>query len=124
MPIIFISKSTIKVQENIKILHLDLNDPSLYNFSMMNPYLSQIFDDSLIVAKIQRRLPYLFQLAELESKRGKQTGMEVGTLRERIIIALLMYKFGEDNIETEIPITEPEVDVRLFQYPARPNSLE
>ena len=43
--------------------------------------------------------------------------MEVGSLRERIIIALLIYKFGETNVETEIPITEPEVDVRLFGEP-------
>jgi hypothetical protein len=27
---------------------------------------------------------------------------------------LLIYKFGEANVETEIPITEPEVDVKLF----------
>jgi len=43
--------------------------------------------------------------------------MEVGSLRERIIIALLIYKFGETNVETEIPITEPEVDVKLFGKP-------
>jgi hypothetical protein len=43
--------------------------------------------------------------------------MEVGSLRERIIIALLIYKFGEANVETEIPITEPEVDVKLFGIP-------
>jgi hypothetical protein len=43
--------------------------------------------------------------------------MEVGSLRERIIIALLIYKFGEASVETEIPITQPEVDVRLFGKP-------
>ncbi len=43
--------------------------------------------------------------------------MEVGSLRERIIVALLIYKFGEANVETEIPITEPEVDVILFGKP-------
>ncbi len=31
--------------------------------------------------------------------------------------ALLIYKFGEANVETEIPITEPEVDARLFGEP-------
>ena len=40
--------------------------------------------------------------------------MEVGSLRERIIVALLIYKFGGVNVVTEIPITEPEIDVRLF----------
>lgn len=43
--------------------------------------------------------------------------MEVGSLRERIIVSLLIYKFGEDNVETELPITEPEVDVKLFGKP-------
>jgi hypothetical protein len=40
--------------------------------------------------------------------------MEVGSVHEKIIVALLIYKFGEANVETEIPITEPEVDVKLF----------
>lgn len=43
--------------------------------------------------------------------------MEVGSLRERIIVALLIYKFGEKNVETDIPITEPEVDVKVFNNP-------
>jgi len=43
--------------------------------------------------------------------------MEVGSLRERIIVALLIYKFGEENVKTDIPITEPEVDVKLFNQP-------
>ena len=43
--------------------------------------------------------------------------MEVGSLRERIIVALLVYKFGEDNVEKEIPITKSEIDVRLFGEP-------
>ena len=43
--------------------------------------------------------------------------MEVRSVRERIIVALLIYKFGEANVETEIPITEPEVDAKLFGKP-------
>lgn len=76
-----------------------------------------LFTDKNLVDKIQKRLPYLFQIAELESSRAGRTGMEVGSVRERIIVALLVYKFGEQNIETEIPITEPEVDVKLFGKP-------
>jgi len=76
--------------------------------------LTELFTDKNLVEKIQKRLPYLFQIAELESSRAGRTGMEVGSVRERIIVALLIYKFGESNIETEIPITEPEVDVKLF----------
>jgi len=83
----------------------------------MSRYLVEIFEDEELVGKIRRRLPYLFQLAELESSRAGKTGMEVGSLREKIIVALLIYKFGEANVETEIPITEPEVDVKLFGDP-------
>jgi len=43
--------------------------------------------------------------------------MEVGSVRERIIVALLIYKFEEANVETEIPITEPEVDAKFFEEP-------
>jgi len=83
----------------------------------MSNRLADIFEDGKLAAKIQRRLPYLFSLAELESSRAGKIGMEVGSLREKIIVALLIYKFGEANVETEIPITQPEVDVRLFGQP-------
>jgi hypothetical protein len=79
--------------------------------------LIEIFTDRNLEEKIKKRLPYLFQLAELESSRAGKTGMEVGSVRERIIVALLIYKFGEANIETEIPITESEVDAKLFGEP-------
>jgi len=57
--------------------------------------LIEIFADKNLVEKIKKRLPYLFQLAELESSRAGKTRMEVGSVRERIIVALLIYKFGE-----------------------------
>lgn len=79
--------------------------------------LIEIFEDEKLVEKIKNRLPYLFQLAESESSRAGKIGMEVSSVRERIIVALLIYKFGEANVETEIPITEPEVDARLFGMP-------
>lgn len=83
----------------------------------MSSRLIEIFEDRELVEKIKRRLPYLFQLAELESSRAGKIGMEVGSVRERIVVALLIYKFGEANVETEIPITEPEVDAKLFGAP-------
>ncbi|MCL0035172.1 ThaI family type II restriction endonuclease [Thermodesulfovibrionales bacterium] len=83
----------------------------------MSSKLIEIFEDTKLVSRIKNKLPYLFQLAELESSRAGKIGMEVGSLREKIIIALLIYKFGEVNIETDIPITEPEVDVKLFGIP-------
>lgn len=83
----------------------------------MSNRLTEIFEDKKLIEKIQRRLPHLFQLAEIESSRAGKIGMEVGSVRERIIVALLIYKFGEANVETELPITEPEVDVKLFGSP-------
>ncbi|NQU05893.1 MAG: ThaI family type II restriction endonuclease, partial [Calditrichaeota bacterium] len=74
----------------------------------------EIFQNKETIEKVQAKLPYLFQLAELESQRAGKIGMEVGTLREKILVSLLIYKFGERNVETEIPITESETDALLF----------
>jgi len=59
----------------------------------MSSRLIEIFEDVKLVNRIETRLPYLFQLAELESSRAGKIGMEVGSLRERIVVALLIYKF-------------------------------
>lgn len=83
----------------------------------MNNKLIEIFTDASLINKIKRRLPYLYQIAELESSRAGKIGMEVGSVREKIIIALLIYKFGESNVNTDIPIIEPEIDVELFGQP-------
>ena len=83
----------------------------------MSDRIVEIFEDEKLVRRIKKRLPYLFQLAELESSRSGKIGMEVGSVRERIIVALLIYKFGEINVDTNIPITESEIDVRLFGSP-------
>ena len=83
----------------------------------MDSRLKEIFEDKELKAKIQKKLPYLFSIAELESSRARKIGMQVGSLRENVIIALLIYKFGEENVETGIPITEPEVDLKLFGQP-------
>ena len=83
----------------------------------MNSHLMEIFEDQKLKAKIRSKSPYLFRIAELESSRAGKIGMQVGSLRENIIIALLIYRFGEESVETEIPITEPEVDLKLFGQP-------
>jgi len=83
----------------------------------MNDLIRQLFDDEKMVGKIRAKLPYLFQMVEMESSRAGKVGMEVGSVREKIIVALLIYKFGEINVKTEIPITEPEVDVEVFGNP-------
>ncbi|MDI6815221.1 MAG: ThaI family type II restriction endonuclease, partial [Dehalococcoidales bacterium] len=61
----------------------------------MTDHLAEIFEDEALTGKIKKRLPYFYQLAELESSRAGKIGMEVGSLREKIIVALLIYKFGE-----------------------------
>lgn len=42
----------------------------------MSNRLKEMFEDEELVEKIKRRLPHLFQLAELESSRAGKTGME------------------------------------------------
>jgi hypothetical protein len=79
--------------------------------------ISELFQDEQIVQKIKDKLPKIFLLAEMESQRAGKIGMEVGTLRERILVSLLVYRFGKENVKTEIPITEPEEDVRVFDKP-------
>jgi hypothetical protein len=83
----------------------------------MHEKLLELFTDKSTVQKIQNKLPKLFYLAELESSRAGKIGMEVGSVREKILIALFIYKFGESNVDADIPITEPEVDVKVFNNP-------
>ena len=79
--------------------------------------LSDLFHDEQLVLRIQSRLPKLFQMAEIESSRAGKVGMEVGSLRERIIVALLIYAFGKENVKTEVAITAKETDVFVFSSP-------
>jgi Restriction endonuclease ThaI len=79
--------------------------------------IKKLFTDEVLITKIQKRLPELFQIAELESSRAGKIGMEVGTIRERIIAALLIHKLGKENVNTNIPITETEVDIFVFGKP-------
>jgi len=89
----------------------------------MCDHIKELFENREIAEKISIRLPYLFQLAELESSRAGKIGMEIGSVRERIIISLLIYKYGEENVDTNIPITEPWVDVKLFKSPISIKSI-
>lgn len=76
-----------------------------------------IFNDAELRMTIQRKLPKLFQIAEIESSRAGKIGMEVGSLRERILVALLIYYFGEKAIDAMIPITQTQIDVRITSEP-------
>ena len=73
--------------------------------------IKELFIDNTTISEIQAKLPRLFRIAEIESSRAGKIGMEVGSLREKVIGGLLIYKFGEVNVNTEIPITESETDV-------------
>ncbi|MBM3467578.1 MAG: type II restriction endonuclease subunit R [Alphaproteobacteria bacterium] len=79
--------------------------------------MDQLFQDLSILKKIQKKLPILFQLAEINHQRNGKLGMEIGSEREKIVIALLIYQFGEENVTTNIPITENETDVIIFKEP-------
>lgn len=79
--------------------------------------ITDLFTDIIIIDKIQKKLPSLFQIAELDNSRDGKLGMEIGSARERIIVALLMYYFGKENINTNIPITQNETDVMVFNRP-------
>jgi hypothetical protein len=79
----------------------------------MNNHISELFLDSRIIKKIQDKLPKLFLLAELESQRAGKVGMEVGSLRERVLVSLLIYKFGEKNVETELPFIDKKINIKV-----------
>lgn len=79
--------------------------------------IDKIFYDLNVVSKIKKKLPTLFQLAELDNSRDGKLGMEIGSARERILIALLIWQFGIKNVITNIPITKNETDVILFNEP-------
>jgi len=83
----------------------------------MNNKINEIFEKKEIIQKIKSKLPYLFQLAEIDNSRDGKLGMEVGSARERIVIAMLIYNYGEENVKTDIRITEKETDVIVFDKP-------
>jgi restriction endonuclease ThaI-like protein len=62
-----------------------------------NSPLFSIFEDTTTVEKIKKRLPHLFWLAMIDSSRAGKAGMQIGSAREAIIIALPIYKFGEQK---------------------------
>ncbi|MEP9410372.1 MAG: ThaI family type II restriction endonuclease [Candidatus Brocadia sp.] len=56
----------------------------------MNSRVIEIFEDEVLRERIKSKLPHLFSIAELESSRARRVEMEVGSLREKILIALLI----------------------------------
>ena len=72
---------------------------------------TDLFSDKDTIKLMQSKLPTIFEIAEIESSRAGKIGMEVGSLRERALTALLILKFGKSNVNSNIPIMTPEVDV-------------
>jgi hypothetical protein len=91
-------------------------DPAMKPMDSGKP-LDELFGDQRLCEKICLKLPLLFDLAEQQASRGGRVGMAVGTLREQILIALLIYKFGEAGVDLDIPIAQHEVDVRVLGHP-------
>lgn len=81
-----------------------------------NP-VKELFSDAHLVSRIKSKLPKLFHIAELESSRAGKVGMEVGSVREKVIIALLIHKYGKESVNTNIQITEAETDVIVNGVP-------
>ena len=82
-----------------------------------NSQLQELFKKEKYIKKIQEKLPELFQLAREESSKDNKVGMQVGSLRENIVIALLIYVFGESSVSTDMSITKKEVDVSVCNSP-------
>jgi len=76
----------------LKIIEMEIN-VKFFNWALWRRNLQ---------IKIKNKLQYSFHIVELESSRAGKIGMEVGSTRERILIALLISKFGEENVETQI----------------------
>ena len=55
-------------------------------------------------------------MVELENRRGKKLGMEVGVARERILIALFICIYGKESVEIP-PTTSAELDVAVNGTP-------
>ena len=50
----------------------------------------ELFEDEEFVEKVKKILPQLFQIAEIECSRAGKIGMEVGNLRERILVSMMI----------------------------------
>lgn len=72
------------------------------------------FNNKIFQEITQKNLPFLFKKAELETTRGGKIGMEVGVLRERILVSILIKSFGLENIITEFGVTENSKDVKVY----------
>ena len=75
--------------------------------------IEDLFADKEYIKTIQKKLPKLFDIASIESSRAGKIGMQVGSLRETVLISLLFFAFGEDKVNADFPITTSEKDAEV-----------
>jgi len=78
--------------------------------------LSELFDTPSFRKVVRQNLPYFFQIVQNECSKGRQAGMGVGTEREKVLIGLLINRFGAD-VNTNTPVMQAELDVVLGKRP-------
>lgn len=76
--------------------------------------LQKIFLDDKLKTFIQTELPCFFEEAEQNNSRNGKLGMQIGSERETILIAMKKCIFGDENVDANIGITESEVDVIAY----------
>ena len=79
--------------------------------------ISELFTDKEYIKIIKAKLPKLFNIAGIESSRAGKIGMQVGSLRENVLISLLFYAFGDDKVNADFAITTSEKDVEVNGNP-------
>jgi hypothetical protein len=73
------------------------------------------FYNENFVSMVKNSLPKLFKTAEIETTRGGKIGMEVGVLRERILVSMLIKSFGFENVDTDSSSNENSKDTKVFE---------
>ncbi|MHB1830740.1 MAG: ThaI family type II restriction endonuclease [Candidatus Micrarchaeaceae archaeon] len=79
--------------------------------------IGELFTDKEYTKIIKKKLPRLFNIAGIESSRAGKIGMQVGSLRENVLISLLFYAFGEGKVNADFAITTSEKDVEVNGNP-------
>lgn len=79
--------------------------------------IEDLFTNKEYIAVIQKKLPKLFDIAGIETSRAGKIGMQVGSLRENVLIALLFYAFGENGVNADFAITSSEKDAEVNGNP-------
>ena len=74
--------------------------------------IADLFTNKEYISLVQQKLPKLFDMAAIESSRAGKIGMQVGSLRENVLIALILYAFDK-KANANYAITKSETDVEV-----------